>query len=112
MPSITNHAFDRYREHHPTARFRDLKKALRYGFEVTQDEAFALSAGNPLHPKYVGHLCSFVLSPDGRGLFIIKPHRGVPGGRLIVVTYLRLPQDGGRQSLIEAIQQRTPWEAP
>lgn len=99
-PSVSKHAFERYLLHHPASRYRDLKSAIRDGVEVSPEDAFTLSAGNPLHVQYHGHACRFVLSPDGLGLFVIKPHLGRENGRLVVVTYLRLPQDEGRSALI------------
>ena len=106
MPSITIHAFEHYQKHHPRARYRDVRRALREGYPVTGGEAFDLASNNPLHVKYHGQSCTFILSPDGLGLFVIRPHKGEETGRPIVVTYLRLPTGPGRRALIRSIQAR------
>lgn len=105
---VSQHACTRYAEHHPTnARVRDVLMALDAAKEVTMDEAFRLSAGNPLHPAINGHASRFFLTTDGLGLFVLRPDAN-RRGKWCVPTYLRLPQDPDRLSLIQECLLRVP----
>lgn len=89
---LTDHVIDRYRIHYPDATPWDVEQALRYSEEVTHEEAAALSWGDPLSPRHQGEACRFRLHPTGRGLFVLKPDKGIEGRPLITITYLRLEQ--------------------
>lgn len=97
---ITNHAAERYREQVPGASIADIRRALAAGLEVDGDTAFRLSSGNPLHPSHNGPQCRFIVANGGRGMFVLKPASGRSAGRYVVPTYLRLPDDPTRRSIL------------
>ena len=98
---ISRHACLRYSEHHPNnARPIDLRLALRNSLEVTPEDAFDLSSGNPLHPSMSGRACRFFVTRDGMGMFILKPDKGKNPNRMVMPTYLRLPQDPKRDAIL------------
>jgi hypothetical protein len=101
---ISRHACARYAEHHPlNARPADLRRAMDNSIEVDKDMAFALSSGNPLHPSMSGESCRFFVTRDGFGMFVLKPDKGRNPNRLVMPTYLRLPQDPKRDALLQEI---------
>jgi len=101
---ISRHACARFAEHHPLhARPTDLRRVLGISIEVSKEMAFALSSGNPLHPSMSGEACRFFVTPNGLGMFVLKPDKGKNSNRLVMPTYLRLPQDPKRDALLQEI---------
>ena len=81
---ITEHALDRFREHHPQATMDDLWDHLRYGTAADPSAVKTLlqRTYNPEGDKYV-------LSPDRRGIFALGPDK-YHGADYVVKTYMRL----------------------
>lgn len=91
---VTNHALERYAEHHPTAHnVEDVLRSIRDGQEVGKD---VVAAVTQCRRRGLADSTRYVLSQDGRGIFAIaKDTNGV-------VTYLRLGEEQ------QAIMRRKP----
>ncbi len=81
VPRVTDHALDRYREHHPDATPEALLDALYEGTDAERHLVLPLVGRRPEH----GGTGAYVISPDRRGLFVIDAGRC----GLTLVTYLR-----------------------